>query len=83
MKWLMVNPEDPDETPPEPLRDPDQDEPEFPNKQPPLEVPERKAPPEREPVRRDPPTEPPDPRDPKPHKINEPPEPGAPPVIID
>jgi hypothetical protein len=33
-------------------------------------------------VRRDPPTEPPDVHDPKPMKIDDPPEPGAPPEII-
>jgi len=79
----MISPEGPKETPPEPVH-PDElpDEPELPPKQPPREVPERKEPPEREPVRHDPPTEPPDPRDPRPHKIDEPPEPGAPPEII-
>jgi len=78
-------PEDPKPTPPDPVRvpqhDPGREDPELPPKQPPREVPQRKDP-AREPARRDPPTEPPDPRDPTPHRIQDPPEPGAPPEII-
>ena len=85
METLMtISPEEPKPMPPDPVKrpDPSPDEPELPPKQPPQEVPDKKPPPEREPVRRDPPTEPPDPRDPTPHKIDDPPNPGAPPEII-
>ena len=72
-----VSPEPP-RTPPDRKRDPHApDEPDVPE-----EIPPAREPPDRTPARRDPPTEPPDPEDPKPHKIDDPPAPGAPPEII-
>jgi hypothetical protein len=81
-----TGPEEPKESPPNPVEvpqhDPGREDPELPPKQPPREIPEPKEPGPREPARRDPPTEPPDPHDPRRHRIDDPPEPGAPPEII-
>jgi hypothetical protein len=63
---------------PEPPRKPT--EPVKPENDP--EIPPETDPPPREPPQRDPPSEPPDVHDPEPHKINDPPAPGAPPEII-
>jgi hypothetical protein len=72
----MPGPAEPVRTPEgEPGREPDP-------KEPPGEIPPQQDPPPREPARRDPPTEPPDVHDPEPHRIDDPPAPGAPPEII-
>jgi len=78
-----ISPEEPKPGPAEPVKVPDGD----PGREPdpgrtPQEVPERRDPEPREPARRDPPTEPPDVHDPRPHRIDDPPAPGAPPEII-
>lgn len=83
VKTDNVNPEEPKPGPTEPVRTPEGDPGREPDpKQPPREVPPQKDPPPREPARRDPPTEPPDVHDPAPHRIDDPPAPGAPPEII-
>ena len=62
----------PDPPPKSPVPKPDNDP----------EIPPAQDPPPHEPPQHDPPTEPPDVHDPEPHKIDDPPAPGAPPEII-
>jgi hypothetical protein len=78
-----ISPDEPKPGPSEPVKVPNDDPGREPDpKAPPQEVPQRRDPPPREPARRDPPTEPPDVHDPQPHRIDDPPSPGAPPEII-